>query len=145
MARENGLWAWLKKAKLHFRENLSLGRIENAVGAGWPDVEGYLPETGQLWIELKSAARPASPLTPINLKHTRDAQVRWLSNRWALGQAVFILVQVGDGADGRRYLIEGRRAQEVHDGQTEAWLKVMSRCDAKAKPHEVLLACTRRK
>lgn len=145
MARENSLWKWLKNARLHFRETLSLGRIENAVGAGWPDVEGYQTELGQIWIELKSAARPASPLTPIDLKHTRDAQVRWLTKRWALGQAVFILVQVGSGAEARRYLVEGHRAQEIHDGQTEAWLEVMSRCSPKAKPAQVLFACTRGK
>lgn len=145
MARENGLWKWLKNAKLHFRETLSLGRIENAVGAGWPDVEGYQVDLGQIWIELKSAARPANPATPVDLKHTRDAQVRWLTKRWALGQAVFILIQVGSGAEARRYLIAGELAQEVHDGQTEAWLAQKSYCSARAKPAEVMLACVRRK
>jgi len=139
------LWAWLKKARFHFREDLSLGRIENAVGAGWPDVEGYHMQVGQIWIELKSAARPASPHTPVSLRHTRDAQIRWLTTRWNLGQAVFMLIQVGEGAEGKRYLLEGHLAQDVHDGKTESWLALKSRCRPGARPHEVLLACTRRK
>lgn len=141
VARENSLWKWLKPVRIHFREKLVLGRLENSVGAGWPDVEGFLEDYGQIWIELKSAARPADPLTNVDLKHTRDAQVRWLSKRWAMQQRVFILIQVGSGYAALRYLIPGNLAQDLQDGQTEAWLKANSWSGPTAKRHEVLLAC----
>lgn len=141
MARENRLWNWLSKTRVHYGPALHLGRVENAVGAGHPDVEGYLHGGGQLWIELKSAARPVKPETPVDLKHARDSQVEWHRRRQKAGQRTWFLIQVGSGADAARYLIPGTLAEELQKGQTEAWLRYWSQVDPKAKPHHFIEAC----
>ena len=59
MARETGLWNWLKRASRDLREVLHMDRVENMTMKGMPDVEGHLQGYSQFWIELKSSERPA--------------------------------------------------------------------------------------
>lgn len=142
MARESELWSWLAKARLHFKMNLHMHRIENPVSPGMPDVEGYLRQWhatpgaklkfepgsvvqvgqystgGQFWFELKTAARPAKASTPIRFK-MRPKQVEWAKRRWALGGACYWLLQVGHGGNRRIYMLDGGAGEQIAKGMTE--------------------------
>jgi hypothetical protein len=122
MAREKSLWSWLSgaiKAPSLF-ERIDMNRIENAVMAGMPDVEGFVSGYGQFWLELKSSERPAKPSTPIRFKvKGREAQVEWLQKRWSLGGNAWLCLQVGSGGNRRLYLIPGCWAKKVYSGLTE--------------------------
>lgn len=123
MPKETGLWGWLAKAKRNLKNELHIHRVENSVMAGMPDVEGYLEDGGQFWLELKSKDRPARETTPIRFPmEKRQAQVRWLQKRWRLGGSAFLLCQVGRGAERQIYLIPGEYAERVRSGLTEAQL-----------------------
>lgn len=141
MSRESSLWVWLKKARYHFRENLDLSRLENLVGAGQPDVEGYLKGKGQLWIELKAADRPKRSTTNVDLKHTRPSQVEWHNKRARLGGISFLLIQVGSGHEARRYLVPGYLVDFIASGVTEGWLMERSVCDPMARAEKIIEAC----
>lgn len=122
MARENQLWAWLKRAQLHYLEDLHMHRVENSVGRSMPDVEGHLRGCGQFWIELKSTARPSKPTTKVRFKF-QDGQPEWLERRWNLGGCAWLLCQVGSGAERRIYMFPGSFASSVASGCTEASLQ----------------------
>lgn len=127
MPKESGLWGWLAKAKRTLKSSLHIHRIENSVMAGMPDVEGFLEDGGQFWFELKSKDRPARPDTPVRFPmEKRQAQVRWLQKRWALGGKAFLLCQVGRGAERQIYLIPGKFAPQVRSGLNEAQLREIS-------------------
>lgn len=120
MTREKYLWQWLSKARLYYRKALHMNRVENSVGAGMPDVEGYLSgsKNGQFWIELKSGARPKDRTQPVRLK-VRDRQVAWHKRRRDAGQETWFLVQVGSGTKASRYLIPGKYAKALQKGLAE--------------------------
>lgn len=118
MARENQLWAWLAKARLHFKMKLHMHRIENPVSPGMPDVEGHLCGVGQFWIELKSAARPTRKKTAIRFK-MRPKQIEWARRRWAIGGACYWLLQVGDGGNRCVYMLQGSYGGALAAGMTE--------------------------
>ncbi len=122
MARESGLWTWLKKARLRLAEALHMNRIENSTMSGMPDVEGHLTDAGQFWIELKSKERPARPSTAIDFV-VREGQVEFLTKRWRIGGAAWLLVQVGSGAEACRYLVRGDLSRTVQGRVTETWLR----------------------
>lgn len=124
MARESGLWNWLKKARVAMAEDLHMNRVENSTMSGMPDVEGYLRGDGQFWIELKSAARPARASTPVRFK-VRGGQVEWLPRRWALGASAWLLLQVGEGASRSLYLVPGSHAGAVQGGLPEDRLRAL--------------------
>lgn len=122
MARESALWIALKKAVPHFRRALHMHRVENIASPGAPDVEGYLEDQGHFEFELKSEERPAKITTPIRFK-MRDKQVEYAKRRWAVGGAVFWLLQVGSGSDRRVYMIEGHHGEAIDKGLTEIQLR----------------------
>lgn len=133
MARESALWETIKKARVVFGDALHLQRIENMLGAGTPDVEGYLDyallgsainrRTGQFWLELKSSARPVRPTTPVRFKlRGRDEQIEFMRRRWALGGNAFFLLQVGAAAKRMIYLAPGDIGTDLKRGLTEAEL-----------------------
>ena len=119
---EKNLWKWLREADLG---DLHLERVENSLGFGFPDVDGQLSEQA-FKIELKTAARPKSPTTPVRFKF-QHGQAGWLRNRWKIGGRVWLLCQVGSGHGASRYLIRGYRAPEVEAGMTEGQLLAASR------------------
>jgi len=126
MARESSLWDWLSKGRKELGDQLHVTRIENAVSAGMPDVEGYLklPDCeGQFWLELKSEERPAKPSTLLRFK-VRQAQVDWINERWAVGGNVFWLLQVGSGPDRILYLAPGPLGPQLQRGVTESELAI---------------------
>lgn len=130
MALERSLWAWLKKARLVFGAALHMERVENSVGAGFPDVEGYLQTDehgGQFALELKSSERPVRNTTPVRFKfRNREAQIEWMAQRWRLGGNAFFLLQVGSGPDRILYLVPGDHGELLARGVIEAQLAVFA-------------------
>jgi hypothetical protein len=120
---ETSLWDWLGKARRGL-ELLQMERVENALGRSHPDVDGCWMG-GAFKIELKTAARPARPTTPVRFKF-QPGQSRWLRRRWQCGGAAWLLLQVGSGHDAARYLVPGEMADRVEAGATEADLMFWS-------------------
>lgn len=109
-----------------------------------PDVEGTLTHH-QFFIELKSTARPARPTTKVRFAvRDREAQIDWLTKRWALAGNAWLLLQVGSGHQAKRYLVPGKHAQKVYDGVTEDHLGHMSCIPESATPQSVLEVASRR-
>lgn len=101
-------------------------RVENGVGLGDPDVEGFLRGEGQFNIELKVASRPARELTRLRFGHeVTIQQVEWAFDRLRAGGASAFLIQVGTAFTGgpTKYLLHGKYAEELVGGVTEGWLK----------------------
>lgn len=115
---EKNLWKWLSNARLHYRDTLHMDRIENGVGQGFPDVEGYLRDYGGLLIELKTAARPVRKGGIVRVK-VRIEQIRWHLKRRKAGQRTWFLVQVGSGAKAARYLLPGVLGELIGEGMKE--------------------------
>jgi hypothetical protein len=115
-------------------------RLENSAGEGNPDVEGCIDGL-QIWIELKSEARPKRSSTLIHPK-SRNSQSIWHRERWEAGcRANWVLIQVGEQQEARLYLIPGNRYDEIH--ATEADLGAMSvLTDSKCSVPDMLLRAT---
>ena len=115
MALERALWQRVRKAGLQLKKEghkIHLTRIENMVDEGTPDVEGSI-DGRQVWIELKSCARPVKAKTPIHPK-VRQSQSDWHHERSeAQCRTLFILVQVGDASQAKLYLIPGREYDNI--------------------------------
>jgi hypothetical protein len=149
MARESSLWKWLAKARDELRDRVDLRRVEDAIGAGFPDVDGYLRgvpdvavqfhskaereeyERESRWVfgfklELKSEVRPARAATPIRFKvEKRAAQIEFMRKRYVMGEAAYFLLQVGEGADRMLYLAPGDCGARLKQGLTESELAVL--------------------
>ncbi len=135
MTTEAGLWKWLKQVKRQLRrDDLHIDRVENSVGAGFPDVEGML-DTIWFGIELKVNSRPAHETTPIKVK-VRDSQIKWHPRRRRAGGLCWFLCQVGEGHQRKLYLIPGDYAQELLDGMCENELRDLSRLKS-SKPSQI--------
>ena len=91
---ESALWRWLKQAKLTLPD-LHMERVENAVGAGLPDVIGCY--NGQpFFVELNCVPRlPKRASTPIDPK-VRGSQWEWHMNWSGANGESFFLVQLGE-------------------------------------------------
>jgi hypothetical protein len=140
MALEKSLWQRLKGAGARLRDTLGLRvhltRIENGAGEGTPDVDGCV-ECVQVWIEMKSCKRPARPTTPIRPKK-REAQEIWLRTRCEAGcKTCYVLIQVGDAANARLYLIPGHMADKITAPEQE--LAKMSLLPADCNDAEAVL------
>jgi len=126
--RENSLWKWLKATADGMRPHMHLGRVENSVEEGYPDVEGCY-NGFSFHIELKVADRPARKSTPIRTQSpVKQTQVDWLRERREASGRAWILIQVGTGRSARRYLLDGLRAGQVAKGLTELDLELYSCC-----------------
>jgi hypothetical protein len=141
MANEIALWNWLKGARRPLGQSLDLERIENQVGAGTPDVCGCFQGEG-FKIELKAARRrPVDPETPIKV-HFRPAQIPWINGRLKAGGKVWILLQIGEGSEAKRYLIHGSDAKLVANGLTESQIEKLSHCYPNTTPSLVIMIAT---
>ena len=140
MSRETSLWNWLKKSRIELRDELHINRIENSLGKGTPDVEGYLYYGGQFWIELKSSERPKYTSTPIRFKvKDREAQVEWMRRRTLVGGNTWLLLQVGSGHVAKRYLVLGKYATEIYAGVNEKRLRELTKLsEVKPTPSDVV-------
>jgi hypothetical protein len=125
MSLEASLWHWLSGARKTFGASLHMNRIENPLVPGMPDVEGYLENAGQFWLELKAAKRPARRETPIRFK-VRDKQIDWIDHRWKLGANVFWFLQIGSGHERRLLLAPGPLGPKLQSGLYEDALIVES-------------------
>jgi hypothetical protein len=145
VARESSLWARLKDtgvpALLDKGFLVDLQRLENAVAAGHPDVEGCIcwpfgNRGDQVWIELKSNERPKRGTTPIHPK-TRESQSIWHRVRTDTGSRChWVLLQVGSGHRAALYLIPGSLYDKLHVPESE--LARMSVVSPDASPADVL-------
>lgn len=133
MSKESQLWAWLKGAQKSTLEGgptrVDLRRVEDAMGAGFPDVDGVAvlgePVGPPLCfkLELKSEVRPKRSATPIRFKvEKRFAQLEFLRKRYGMGENAYFLLQVGEGADRKIYLAPGDLGEALKVGLTEAQL-----------------------
>lgn len=139
MARESALWDRLKtagKALVQVGHLVDLQRLENLVGVGHPDVEGCI-DGFQVWIELKSEARPARADTVIHPK-TRISQGIWHRKRAMAGCRInWILLQVGEATKARLYLVPGHCYDKIE--ATESEIARLSVIPPNASPSAVLL------
>lgn len=125
MALESSLWQWLSKARLALPDTLHMERVENMLGAGFPDVDGFFRPHGAFQLELKSTKRPARPATPVRFAlKKREAQIAYMRKRWDLGANAFFLLQVGEGADRVLYLAPGNVGDALKAGILEARLAI---------------------
>lgn len=148
MARESSLWKWLSNARLVLRERVDLRRVEDSMGAGFPDVDGRLVTDGESFgfkLELKSEVRPAKETTPIRFKvQKRQAQIEFMRRRYAMGEAAYFLLQIGEASEARRYVLPGDCGHELRGGILEAELMVRcvetrgDICTNLIKPHELI-------
>lgn len=127
--RESSLWHWLFRAHELYGRRLHMTRVEDVTSVGRPDVEGCM-DSRCFVMELKVANRPARPTTPIRTQSpVKPEQIAWLANRWDAGGNAFILIQVGQGPEARRYLLEAPDAAAVAQGLTEDELRARSLLD----------------
>lgn len=159
MARETSLWAWLNTARNTMREDLDMRRVEDMMGAGFPDVDGFAKVDGTGYsfkLELKSEVRPFRSTTPIRFKlKSRDAQIEFMRRRYFMGESAYFLLQVGEGRDRFLYLAPGSIGAALKVGITEAQLAITCEKEYGAildgstvKPHHVIkriVSCYRRR
>lgn len=141
MSRESSLWAWLSKDA---HDGLHMTRVENLIDEGTPDVEGCL-KGPQFWCELKVADRPKRPTTRIRTKSpVGESQIEWLHARWLAGGLAWMLVQVGERHEARRYLLPGIYASSVQEGLTESEMsrRSMSAPDGRDRALAILVRMT---
>lgn len=122
MARESRLWQWMSDG-LKGTKGLHMRRVENRVGDGDPDVDGvYLGRYFE--VELKGCDRPVRD-GRLDFE-VRRSQVLWHRKRTRCMGNNWIYVRVGRAHQVRRYLVEGKHAERLYDGITEAELLELS-------------------
>ena len=105
MAKESGVWKWLRDGTKHLRRKLALERVENSVGAGRPDVNGHFEGGHTFDIELKRAKSNKTSDT-VHIKW-QPKQQPWLMARWAKGAMCWVLIVVDEGPNLKRFLVRG--------------------------------------
>ena len=145
MARESALWDRIRDTAiptlLATGHAVDLQRLENLVGVGHPDVEGCI-DGQQVWVELKSEARPKRKDTPIRPK-LRTSQSEWHKTRASVGfRHNWVLLQVGSSRAARLYLLPGDRYDDIK-AVTEAELTELSVVPPTATAADVLARCIR--
>ena len=133
--REASLWRWLRGARC---AGVHIERIENSLSRSTPDVEASVG-AGGFWIELKTAARPKKPDTPVRFVF-QPGQSAWLARRWKLDCAAWLLVQVGDA----RYLVAGIFAEELQAGVSEKNIATLAERPFQMTPKGILKAASDR-
>lgn len=139
---EQRLWQWLRKAQVHYGDDLHMCRVENLAGAGAADVEGCLKLYGeglQFHIELKYARRPAKggPLrfgSPL-----RHSQRDWAIARLRAGGRYSFLIGVSEA----RYLVPATRGvilEMMECDVNEAWCQEHDVLDGRPAFEAVWLA-----
>jgi len=132
--REASLWRWLRGAR---RLGHWVERVENMLAKSMPDVEASTG-MGGFWVELKTAARPAKEITPVNVTFQKG-QAKWLRRRWYVDRCAWLLIQVGPA----RYMIPGRQAVTIERGVTELELESHAVAPSDVAPAEMLEAVSK--
>ena len=142
LARESQLWGWLSGARQVLRQDLHIQRIENGLEDGTPDVEYIIRGvmSGGVWIELKSAKRPARGTTCVSFR-LRPAQGDWMQDRFEAGdKRSGWLLQVGSGGNRAVYYLTGKHRSALYAGVTEKELEALSALSSPhLKPHDILI------
>lgn len=136
--KESSLWSWMDRGTRHLREHIHMNRTENVAGEGTPDVEGCLD--GRCFaIELKVADRPKRRTTRITTQSPiKTTQIEWLEDRRRAGGNAWLLIQVGDHHQARRYLLDGMDAQKALDGLTEDEMDNLCVLDPRANAESLI-------
>ena len=94
--------------------------VENPAYPGTPDVNGI-----EFWIELKWASSwPGANHRPLRIPHFTRQQKLWLTKRWSMGGAVYLLLKVGQ----EWLLFEGDTAALVVGEGTRDKLRASAIC-----------------
>lgn len=96
MAGEHLVWNNMRDA---MRSVGAIGRVENAVAKGWPDVSGAIRGIGDYWVELKGLMKwPRVPEDRIiHLDHDLTLDQRlWLKERWLNDGNCWVLLGIRD-------------------------------------------------
>lgn len=133
MAFESSLWQWFRKG-LRGQPNLHMVRVENSVGAGYPDVDGCY-EGKAFKIELKRVSKLTRD-GRIQVKF-RPMQQPWLKKRWSSGGLSWLLIALGEGRNSRRFLIRGCDVDGLEDCPI-SHLEDISVIAENAKPIDIL-------
>jgi len=128
--RESSLWAWLRDGTKDLRPELHLTRIENLVGEGTPDVEGWY--ANQFWCELKALTRKPGLID----SEVSQEQIRWHRRRWQAGGRSWFLIQLGSSHRAVRFLIPGEAHLLFRIPVTEKLLEKHSVLKPSASPHD---------
>lgn len=121
---ETQLWRWLSGARLSLAgHRLHLVRMENAIGSGQPDVNGCLDGV-DFWIELKCCSLPKRD--GLVRPRFRPTQLPWIRRRHAAGSRVAVLLQIGAGSDGERYIYRNDALPALNDGVDIASARYMA-------------------
>lgn len=106
-----------KRANKKLKENLvglnrRLGRVENVVGDGWPDLNGCFDGV-EFWIETKEPTEPKRPTTPLFGSNHKlsQAQKNWIKSQLLVGGLAYVYIDTGK----HRMLISGSIADEIND------------------------------
>lgn len=89
-----------------------IGRLENVVGVGWPDVNGCF-EGSEFWIEIKEPTEPKRATTKLfgsNHKVTLE-QRNWIKAQLLAGGLAYIYIDTGK----HRLFISGKLADEINE------------------------------
>ena len=134
---ESRLWKWIRY-RTDLIEGLDIGRVENMVGQGFPDVEGCW-EGFSFYIELKVVPkRPKTDRGGITVTF-QPQQPDWLEKRWACGGACYVLIQVGLKHEAKRYLIPGNAVWHFKDTVIdESILEELSVCNPKDRADVII-------
>lgn len=114
---ESNAWKTLRKEA--FKPGDRVDRIENAVGAGFPDVNGCLRTSiggafgSEFWIEIKAPKEPKRASTPLfGSNHKLSAeQKNWFLRQLKAGGRAFIYIET----ETKRMLLHGACAERVND------------------------------
>lgn len=118
-ARESNLWNWLLGGA---DADTMLHRVENALGAGTPDVFGVRAGTAFV-CELKAVGRRPKGRVWCEL---RSEQASFLRRWHRVGGRAFVLVQVGVGHNVKRYLVSAEHCLELLQEMDESRLEELS-------------------
>lgn len=109
MGKESLFWGRIRDDSRGIPD-LDIHRIENALSAGTPDVEGCFCSFA-FQIELKASERPTRETSQLNYELT-TTQAHWLRRRWNVGGSSWLYMRLGKGPTASYYLIRGRDAGE---------------------------------
>lgn len=102
----------LKEALSNGKVERRLERVENIVGAGWPDCNGCFSGV-EFWIEVKEPTEPKRSSTKLfgsNHKLSQE-QMNWIKRQLLSGGLAYVYIDTG----GWRLLIGGRIADSIND------------------------------
>lgn len=109
MSDEKAAWDTFRKKVPFIGDRLD--RIENFVGAGFPDTNVCIGGT-ESWIEIKAPSEPKRSCTPLfgsNHKLSID-QRNWLLRQYRAGGNGYVYIET----DNHRMLISGNRADIIN-------------------------------